>query len=1425
MHSRYIRAILAVVLVTGVASASFYISSKISNQKSVSLSSPDSTPLAAKLESEESAFINKSKSTKKAAAIVTTKPTSAIVRKSPILSKDDRDEIAAERAAIASKTVSPTVNATPTQSTSTYNPTAFLSPSATPIITAAPVAAIPTPKPGTFGSTATDTQKINISYMSDKANDCTDGLGFVSGTGCFNGERRVLGNAYTQQAYQKHVQEVKNDLISLTTEQILAKAGKTCDPAAQNCQKIIEESQKIVFNQNTVLGDDQIELGKIRTQTQALKDITNAASKTYLQNTYGTEDPKAILNQLGVDPVLAQQAVDNRNVVLAKAAAEAKRIADAKIIEEAKKAINAKLPENIKNYTDPTKSDAVLAKEYCKDKLNKEICESYFRRTDIISGLDKNSIDYQKAVTDRQKNLSNLIPLVVGSSTLSNVTLDTKTKQEIIKLNEDTAHAFWVYISQNSARQHAGVTSDQLAKEFNEKLDKDPSLLNKNIALYNSQPKQYDKQFSNYQFAKEENPLIIAKYNEIIKNQTIPGLTNQGVPNSYEKLAPEYQKIVMDKACDSNSALYEACSFVKLNEGNPNTTSTYNKNMATINAAIKANETLYVSQIIKEKNTLLSTYSSNIIDINNANISNSDINKAKEVAKTEELKDSLFNPKYGFGNMAGTSIVIDPTIRNTIPEPSKWTKEQKDAVANQYLAEQKVIETYNRGTGVAGAVGTAALATALCAELGPGAIACGAAGGLAAAISNFVPILGRSTAAEIATEQQNIKNFEVFGKKVFNNDTAAGLVQSLYSNQGAACNTEDGIKIGASCTTKDNAFALLSNIQSQNQQNSTTVSSLADSSTQASIAVQPFLNQQFDALQNEYQRQAYLNIAIAPVMGAISASVGVNIANATNKNIITNFLVNQSASLGNSLIGAAQAEYQFKNTVEFVDTQSETALAICIKQYGNNSSQCKEIQTQVINENSEAEKNNLIMAVVSDQVIDKVISVGSFAQEVSTKFNTNNPTNAVEVGNTPSTKQYPGDSVMISPQLARELNNIDTNIIQGSERVNLLPKLTEAEYQRKLNKIEFATNDRSLLYSKRNGLDSDLASQILMEDVQQITDEFNKRNSRTDITPEDDLLLARVAEDRRVQNLTNTSAESLQKLTELQRQDLNNLASKIGDPSTPPELKEVYTQVLKSQTDRYINSNESSFVATPVRANADDVALLADITGLQSEFLNQVTDGEVTTLRPLMEEFNSPGTDPVRKSAIVSEIVTKITSPEESTKFIVPSELAVNNKPVDLSNLPDPANAPFIVPTDPDTSTPPQTPPKSPATAARSTRSDTTPPPAPRKPNSIAIAVAEAITPPTDTNKNSTSFFKPNDNIYQAIPGDSNIIGKVPGINTENNRPVYYRTSELDMGNITNVSSPTKLSENFNPLPTKGKPYLLEFGTIDRVRFSETVFI
>lgn len=1199
MHSRYIRALLAIIFVTSVAGASFYISAKISTNKSVSPNSP---------ESKAKAYDPDAKLTSNPKKVSTSTPTKAKVTPKKTNTPDEDLENLAS--ANSKKKIIPTQTPSPTQL----------------------VTATPTPQAGGFGYRPTADEKTKgPSYMSDENNKCDDGLGFISGTGCFNGQRRVLNIPATQQAYQQHVQAVQEELATMTNEELLKKANISCNPAKKDCQEELKKAQAIVLASSVILEKEEIEyITKVRLQNQALNDIASANSSTYLTNTYGSSNPKTILNTLGIDSTLAQKAIDQGKLV---AAAAAKALADAaalKAATDAKKELDAKLPALINSFIDPTKSDAVLAKEYCKGKTDIEHCESYFKRSDVLTGLDTNSQEYKNALANRQASLANLIPLVVGSTTNSSIKLDTKTKQEIIKLNEDTTHAFWVYVRDNAARQHQGVTSDQLAKEFNDKLAKDPTLLNKNIATYNSQPKAYNMYGSNYQFSKEENPLIVSKYNEIIKTTPIAGLSENGKPLAWDKVSPEYKKLAVDKACENDPKLYDACSFVKLNEGNPNTTENYKKYLAQIDAAAKSNSSVYLQAVINDKTgngVQLSTFGSNIVDINNMNVGNAEINKAKTYADSQEFKDNFFNPKYGFGNMSGSAIV-PKSVSETLPDPTTWTKEQKDLVATQYLAEQKVIETYTRGAGVAGAIGAATLASALCAELGPAAIACGAVAGLAAAVTNYIPILGSSTAQEIAAEQQKIKDVEIFGYKPFNSDTAAGLVQSLYSSQGAACDTVDGIKIGASCTTKNNPFALLANIQTENQNNSTTLSALEDPTTKANIAIQPFLNQQFDALQNENQTQAYINIAIAPVMGAISAGVGANIANAAPKNIISNFLVNQSASLGNSLIGAIQANYQFNSTVNFVDSQSEKDLALCTNQYGAGASQCQALQTKVNTENTEAAKNNMIMAVVSDQILDKVITIGAFTTETAGKLISQNPTAKTSSGISQTID--PNDSTFLSPALARELNNLDPRIL-----INSSNGLT-AEENINLAQIGMSTNSRS-------GNVINTPADITVGDVILAAESLAINQTQGTLTPQEANIIAsvhdiQISRKTDVEVITGISREQLSGLSELQQHDLNNLAKIVSDPKTSAADKELFTQVLKSQTDRYLNNNKNISTATPVKTSTSDIQTLAESSGIHPDYLNLLTEPEIAILRPQIDELNNPNITPQRKSELTTEI-------------------------------------------------------------------------------------------------------------------------------------------------------------------------------------------
>ncbi len=1047
MHSRYIRAILAIFLVTGVASASFYISTKISSDKSVSFNAPDSNPLAKEV--GEDGPQKSGKTTKPAA----TKPQ---VTKKP--SKSDEEEIATEKALARSEakiessvglitptvtavaggkvsyspaevtppvTVTTTPSSTPTPtyySLSTYNPYFAITPTKTPTATPALVVT-PIPGSGTFGAAATEEQKNTISYMSIDANVCNDKLGFISGTGCFNGERKVLGNADTQQAYQQYAAQKKQELFSSSNNDYLEASvekckidGKAncviCDPTKKDCSKDVIEGRDFFISKNLILDNTtKNEIVEKQKLNQMMADATDPRlNAQYLTSLYGTADLLKKLENEGVPYAEINRLSAARDAIQKNIAADAATAAD-QAEKKRFEAENLKLGKLIAGYTDPAISDTKLAEIYCDGSPNKTNCLIKFERKNVlldIARTDKSLYNY--TVTTRQTNLANLIPLVVGSSTLSNIEIDDKTKKEIIKLNEDTTHAFWVYVRENSARQRQqGVTSDQLAKEFNIKIEADPTLLNKNIATYNSTPKAYNMYGSNYQFSKEENPLIVSKYNEIIKSKDIEGLTAGGYPKKYEDLSDKYQEQVFEKACKNNTDLFEACSFIKnpRSRENSNAAKMYNENLAKINAAIKANEKLYVSQVVKDNTILLSTYGSNIIDVNNANVGNADINKAKEVAKTEELKDTLFSPKYGFGNMAGTNVPLPNIVTKNIEAPKILTPEQRqelrDKVATKYLEEQKVIETYTRGAGVAGGVSVALLTTALCSELGPGALVCGGAGGLAAAVTNYVPILGKATAEEIAAEQQRIKNFEVFGKKIFNNDTAAGLVQSLYSNQDAACGTLDGGRIGTSCTSKNNQFALLDSIQNQNQTNSTTVDKLSDPYTQATIAVQPFLLQDFDKLQDEKEKQAYINIVASTGMGVISAGAGSYIANLklpdpttlVQKLQVTG--INLLSSAANSVVGGVQADIQFDSTSSFVDTQSEIALATCETQYGKNSKNCADYADAVKAETAEAEKNNFIMAIVSDQALDKAINFTTFVAQKASSAISNTPPPATKM--------------------------------------------------------------------------------------------------------------------------------------------------------------------------------------------------------------------------------------------------------------------------------------------------------------------------------------------------------------------------------------------------------------------------------------------
>jgi hypothetical protein len=119
---------------------------------------------------------------------------------------------------------------------------------------------------------------------------------------------------------------------------------------------------------------------------------------------------------------------------------------------------------------------------------------------------------------------------------------------------------------------------------------------------------------------------------------------------------------------------------------------------------------------------------------------------------------------------------------------------------------------------------------------------------------------------------------------------------------------------------------------------------------------------------------------------------------------------------------------------------------------------------------------------------------------------------------------------LISPQLTRELYNIDPNITAGLDNSYFLPKLTEAEYTRKLNEIETAKSnigtglsnaeadshgvETNLTTGIPTKVEQDPTTNILMEDVQKIAEDYRIRNNQGDVTPEEATIIATVIKNR-----------------------------------------------------------------------------------------------------------------------------------------------------------------------------------------------------------------------------------------------------------------------------------------------------------------------
>ena len=1100
MQTRFLRAILAVVFISGVAGTSFYVSQKISDTKGITPNAPGSTPYAMTVPEDRAVPVKKATPPK-----TTATPTKKADKNNPATSA-------------TKNSVSPTTSPSPTQQKIIVTPT--------------PIAAYRfgyVPKKGEYG------------YDTDK--ECG---GFVSGTYCQNGKRYVVNLPDTKKAAVEYVNSVQTRVANLTSSEILTQTNLTTQYAAcgtnLDCQtKTLADAGKALISLNNIPLEYEKNITEQANQT-FINDLTRSIiTDTEIQT---KADIKGKLQALGYPPESLEKTVQkidaqqrsfskffDLNISTATLAKEACSKSSGKDIclkefqredylknagfedievTSFKKSLREQQTQiaTIKLVTDKflTKTDAELKKEYCKsniacentfkpqmyldtialkdtdpnyykqvvkarqDQINNIFfaniyadpnktssdmavaagvckkgetdCLRNFERTDILKQITNDQIK-QDAQAKRFVALENLIPKVIPNFKEGKQVsgINNNVKNEVVLLDQAITQATWAYLKDKMPNCDATCLlskqsieqRDAYALKFREDISKDFTVYQTYSDKYNKNPKAFAdiQKASAYKVGQDMNPIILSLSNKLTQEQTIKGLSDNGKPVKWENADTKYQNLAIKKACEINKGLDSLCQKALSTVGGGASSNDYikaRKNALTeLTKIVSQNSDTYLAEVFNDqiqKDALPDAFQSNIATIDNAAVSDEARKKAVNSAEAHD-RLQFFDPKYGFGNMSGTSISVPASVRNQLEANKPLTEQQKTNLANEMLDRYYVTETYTRGTGVVGAVGTAILATALCAELGPGALACGAIGGTAAAISNLVPVLGTATAQEIEAERQGIA-------KVVGNDKAATLIQAIYSNQGAACDTAEGVKIGASCTTKDNQFANYQAITNTYQQYNADLNAVVNNSEiTAQASMQTLINEQFDALQKENQRQAVINLAIAPVMGAISAGTGSYVANLKLPNPTTLLQkagvtgINLASSLGNSLIGGTQADYQFKSTVGFIDTQSEIELTSCERKNGIGSGACKEIAQTVTKENNDAAKSNLIMAIVFDQAVDKAINFTSFAITKATNLATNNSTNS-PTGTTHKSLDNTTDSILYNqvPGLTEKLASL-----------------------------------------------------------------------------------------------------------------------------------------------------------------------------------------------------------------------------------------------------------------------------------------------------------------------------------------------------------------------------------------------------------------
>jgi len=666
-------------------------------------------------------------------------------------------------------------------------------------------------------------------------------------------------------------------------------------------------------------------------------------------------------------------------------------------------------------YLDPTVSNLDKAKEYCnglpKGKYSSCVANISTTPTLILFQIDPTS-DYYQAIMDREQEyqaaaayanpsystqernnflnqiddpelrqsaidnyqlaLYNSIPLALNQDSA----LSPDSKQEALKLNQALQEAFYVYYFENYTLQRK-AGSDQAARDLLALYLENPSILTQYQSKYKSNPTLYNIPglTSAFKPNAETNALLTITLKDIIKNEPIKGLYENGKLLSYSAVNELYKSEVREKACDSRSELAKICNQYHQYQNNYSvdegaaeaSLALYQAAARAIDQNIQGQEQSYLQTLLAEKKNLaqlFSTRQSNIASLDNPFVS--DELKAKALTYANRLSQTQ--------NLSE----IDPSTGDIITYHSPSSKREIEELANDWLNRRLVTETYKVGGGVAANLagfGAGALAGGgICAATGIGLAAspvCAIAGGVVGGITGWgasqIPLY-ETTAQEYEQQKQTIAT------SLGTNELSAGIIQSLYSNTGAW--GDQGI--GRSLTTRDNPYAYFDAVKSLAGQ--TSIANLtSNQELRGSLALQGQILSGWEQNQELQQKWALYSLPVSAVTGGLMAGVGSSLAttvtnralaNQTSSYLARHYATDLATFAAGSILNDAQTQLQLKDTTgnySLLTTPAQQAYQVCVNLKG--SANCQEEQTAVGVEYEEIKAATRTQAFATDLAI------------------------------------------------------------------------------------------------------------------------------------------------------------------------------------------------------------------------------------------------------------------------------------------------------------------------------------------------------------------------------------------------------------------------------------------------------------------------